>query len=144
MVNYVYPKQHHQYILPDVKGKKYHFLEARRSAYEDAIYRWLKAPIGTSNYKDEWDYYDDEYDDEYYYDTRLYDVNEAFLDNKDELKEYVESDTITQTNEEVIDSIIDDVIYVLTNKGFTINNYNLFKEYMTYFIYRLSNIQHVA
>ena len=50
-----------------------------------------------------------------------------------------EKDSVT-TIRYAIESIFDDIIYVIYDNGFRINNTNLFKEDLIHFIYRLSRV----
>lgn len=141
-------------MTPYASGSDCISLRARRAAYEDAIERWFDTPISSFNNDDyyEDDYYDDE--DDYYEDDDY--ENELNTELVFNANEYEDTDEIEYDAEEsydedepvrnrfVVESIMHDVIGALDEGGFSINNFNLFKEDLVYFIYRLSNIQHVT
>jgi len=162
-INYVFPDRHSTYIIGPYKDI---FSRARKNVYETHIEKWLEQPFVSeynnhidtvyknSNWDEEYLYdgdeeYDDEYDDEYdeEYDEEYSEgKDDNDNDNNNGIEHHSTKETNVQYNDEqpiiqdVVEKLFDEIIDVVYDNGYEFNDTNLFKEDLTYFIYRLSKI----
>lgn len=139
-INYILPNKHAQYILKPCNDI---FTYARRNRYEENIDMWLNKPflsdyqrynddsVWNHDYGEEDDYEEDDYQD------GEYDEN---INNDDYEEAFNESDREQPINNDVIEKLYDEVISVVYGNGYELDDTNLFKEDLIYFIYRLSKI----
>ena len=124
-INYILPNKHAQYILRPCNDIYTH---ARRKRYEENIDIWLQEPF-LSDYERYKDEFNEEYDEEYRYNEEgTYD--EIYDNGRDN----------QAINSDIIENLYDEIISVVYGNGYELDDTNLFKEDLIYFIYRLSKI----